>query len=92
MALSTKARSKLKRFVKTHDLHWCQVATALGVSKAVVSQWHAGTARPSHHLRLAIERLTGGEIAPADWLTDVEIAGIAAIIPFAPAPTETRAA
>jgi transcriptional regulator with XRE-family HTH domain len=82
MVLSTKARGKLRRFVKSHDLHWCQVATALGVSKAVVSQWNAGTARPSHHLRLALERLTAGEIAPGDWLTSDEVAGIEAIRPI----------
>lgn len=91
MALSTKARNKLKRFVKAHDLHWCQVASALSVSKAVVSQWHAGTARPSHHLRLALERLTGGEITPADWLTAEELAGIAAIQPIGQAPATVAA-
>jgi hypothetical protein len=63
-ASTTPAAKALKKWIAANSSQTA-VATALGVKQPSVFAWLSGQARPSAHLRGAIQELTG--IDPADW-------------------------
>lgn len=72
------ARRLLEEFARREGLRGVDVARALDVSKALVSQWFSGHLVPGALYRLKIERWTGGAVKARDWLTAEERRELAA--------------
>jgi transcriptional regulator with XRE-family HTH domain len=64
------AASKLAAFLSENGISKADAGRALGVTGQGVSKWASGLGRPSPHLRMAIEKWTGGVVAAADWPGD----------------------
>ena len=65
-------RELLQSFIG--ELGWTalEVATALGVSNATMSEWLNGHGRPRHPFRVAIEKWSHGRVPAGAWETKEE--------------------
>lgn len=94
MTGETKASAALVAFLKRHRLTNSALADACGISKSVIGWWLDGKNRPSAFQRIILERITGGDVRAADWLTAEERKAIrAAKVMLGPvvAPAEAAA-
>lgn len=57
-----------------------RVAAALGFTPQAVAQWRSGATIPSEVARVAIERMTRGEVAVTDWWTRAQRAQLATLL------------
>ncbi len=57
----------LTEYLKTHRITATQFAALIGRSKSFVSRIRTGDAAPSLETLQAIQRITGGQVTPADF-------------------------
>lgn len=57
----------LTEYLTTHRITAAQFATLIGRSKSFVSRIRTGDAAPSLETLQAIQRVTGGQVTPADF-------------------------
>lgn len=71
--MKTSGRQKLKKWMAGPPRRsQAKVAAALGITQQSLSQWVCGQARPSAHMRGALEAVTNGVVRAEDWLTPKE--------------------
>lgn len=74
--VETEGRARLAAVLaRPGGLSQTRLAYRLGVSQPAVSEWVAGTTRPTAHIRTAIEALVG--IPASAWMTRDERAVVA---------------
>jgi transcriptional regulator with XRE-family HTH domain len=67
-----KAGAVLRKWRKSTRRPLRDVAAIIGVSEVTISDWERGKKRPRVEHASLIERLTGGEIPAASWLSEKE--------------------
>lgn len=71
--MRTSGQRKLKKWMAGPPRRsQAQVAAALGITQQSLSQWVCGQARPSAHMRGALEAVSNGAVRADDWLTTKE--------------------
>ena len=68
--IEAKPGDALRAWMKSNDWNQVDFAAELSTHQTSVSSWLTGRQRPEHHLRIAIERMTG--ICALDWMTPKE--------------------
>ena len=68
------SRSKLRGWLSTYGHSQSLLARRLGLSRQAVSSWFRDEdpKRPDEWARVAIQRMTGGEVTTEGWLTEDE--------------------
>lgn len=81
--------SRLRKFLKKHEVTQLAASKALGVSDPTIHDWVHGIKRPRAHHREAIAVWTRDEVPVASWLLPEEREAMADVQPFE-TPTGTE--
>lgn len=78
----TRGATALRGFIEAHGLSLKAAATGLRIEGPTLHAWMSGMKRPRAEQRMRIARWTHGAVPCDAWLTDCEIADVAAIVPY----------